>query len=141
MNEEIKATIQAIYQCPAEVSLTAQSDMIHDDLTRLIDQNGTRNVAMCGVTIQHVQSEAMSYGNTTPRDIPAHQIDQTDRLLRDVYPDAGSIGEALSWILCDLRHLADQENIAFGLWDKSGYRIYAAEKHDAQQQVGQGVPA
>lgn len=93
MKEEITVTIQAVYQCPAEASLTAQTDMIHHDLIRLLDTDSTTDVAMCGVTIQHAQSEAMSYGNTPPRNIPAHQTDQMDKLHRHkIYAAVPQVG-------------------------------------------------
>ena len=131
MQEEITATVQLIYSCPAEQSLTAQSAMIHDDVVRLLDADSANDVALSGFTIQHVQSEAMTYGNTEPRNACARQADRVQALLDDAYPDAGSIAEAMSYALCDLRHLADAHNIAFGLWDKTGHSYYVAERHDA----------
>jgi hypothetical protein len=68
MQEEITATVQLIYSCPAEPSLPAQSDMIHDDLVRLLDADNATGVALVGLTIQHLQSEAMTYGHVEPRD-------------------------------------------------------------------------
>ncbi|KJZ17912.1 hypothetical protein [Loktanella sp. S4079] len=127
MREEITATVQMIYDCPAEASLSAQSDMIHDDIVRLLDADSNNDVQMSGITIQHVQSEAMTYGNTEPRPNLVWQCDQMKDLLGQAYPDAQSTGDALMFALCDLRHLADQHNLAFGLWDKSAYRIYVAE--------------
>ena len=46
MQEEITATVQLIYSCPAEKSLTAQSDMIHDDVIRLLDADSESDVAL-----------------------------------------------------------------------------------------------
>ncbi len=57
-----------------------------------------------------------------------------NELLERAYPDAESPGDAMMFVLCDLRHLADQENLAFGLWDRSAYRIYVAEREDAARQ-------
>lgn len=133
MQEEITATVQLIYSCPAEQSLTAQSNMIHDDVIRLLDADSTHDVALSGFTIQHVQSEAMTYGNTEPRNGCDRQADRIQDLLEEAYPDAGSIAEALSYALCDLRHLADAHNLTFGLWDKTGHSYYAAERHDEDQ--------
>ena len=127
MREEVTATVQLIYDCPAEASLSAQSDMIHDDIVRLLDADSTTVVQLSGLTIQHVQSEAMTYGNAEPRPDTHWQCEQMKDLLARAYPDAESYGDALMFVLCDLRHLADQEDLAFGLWDKSAYRIYVAE--------------
>lgn len=132
MQEEITATVQLIYSCPAEQSLTAQSAMIQDDIARLMDSDRTTGVALARLTIQHVQPEAMTYGNTEPRDACDRQADRAQALLEDAYPDAATVGEALSYALCDLRHLADAHNLAFGLWDKSGHRYYLAERQDAE---------
>ncbi|WP_108816699.1 hypothetical protein [Loktanella sp. Alg231-35] len=134
MQGEITATVQLIYSCPAESSLSAQSDLIQDDVARLMDADSTTDVALQGLTIQHVQSEAMTYGNVEPRSDTDWQCDRMKDLLQAAYPDAECIGDALSFVLCDLRHLADQENLAFGLWDKSAYRIYAAESRDAARE-------
>ena len=134
MQEEITATLQLIYSCPAEKSLSAQSDLIHDDVARLLDADSTTDVALQGLTIQHVKSEAMTYGNVEQRSDTRWQCDQMNELLARAYPDAECTADALMFALCDLRHLADQENLAFGLWDKSAYRIYAAESLDAARE-------
>ena len=134
MQEEITATVQLIYICPADKSLTAQSDMIHDDVVRLLDADSNSGVVLSGLTIQHVQSEAMTYGNTEPRNACDRQADRAQALLEDAYRDAATVGEALSYALCDLRHLADAHNLAFGLWDKSGHRYYLAERQDTENE-------
>ena len=46
MQEEITVTVQLIYSCPAEQSLTAQSAMIHDDVIRLLDADSESDVAL-----------------------------------------------------------------------------------------------
>ena len=81
MHEEITATVQLIYSCPAEKSLSAQSDLIHDDVARLLDADSTTDVALQGLTIQHVQSEAMTYGNVEPRSDTRWQCDLMNELL------------------------------------------------------------
>ncbi len=134
MREDVTATVQLIYDCPADASLSAQSDMIHDDIVRLLDADSNNTVQLSGLTIQHVQSQAMTYGITEPRPDTRWQCDQMNDLLERAYPDAESSADALIFVLCDLRHLADQENLAFGLWDKSAYRIYVAEREDAAGQ-------
>jgi len=131
MREEVIATVQLIYDCPAEASLSAQSDLIHNDVARLLDADSGNPVKLQGLTVQHVQSEAMTYGNPQARPDTEWQSEQMKELLARAYPDAESFGDALTFVLCDLRHLADQENLAFGLWDKSAYRIYAEERADA----------
>ena len=140
MQEEITATVQLIYSCPAEPSLPAQSDMIHDDLVRLLDADNATGVALVGLTIQHLQSEAMTYGHVEPREGLYSQRDRVADLLEAAYLDAQCVGEALSFALCDLRHLADQHELAFGLWDKSGHAIYRAERQDHQVSEGKVKP-
>ena len=130
MREEVIASVQLIYDRPAEASLSAQSDMIHEDIVRLLDADSTTVVQLRGLTIQHVQSEAITHGNTEPSSETRWHCDQMKELLEQAYPDAESPGDALMFVLCDLRHLADQEDLAFGLWDKSAYRIYVGEKAD-----------
>ena len=66
MREEVIASVQLIYDRPAEASLSAQSDMIHEDIVRLLDADSTTVVQLRGLTIQHVQSEAITHGNTEP---------------------------------------------------------------------------
>ncbi len=130
MQEEVTATVQLIYSCPADKSLSAQSDLIHEDVARLLGADNGNPVQLQGLTVQHVQSEAMIYGNTEPRSDTHWQCEQMKELLALAYPDAESYGDALMFVLCDLRHLADQEHLAFGLWDKSAYRTYVAETQD-----------
>ncbi len=69
-----------------------------------------------------------------PRDSTYFQCDRMVELLGALYPDAESIADAMSFALCDLRHLADQEGLAFGLWDRRGYRFYIAERGDEDRQ-------
>ncbi len=131
MQEEVTATVQLIYSCPADRSLSAQSDLIDEDVARLLSADSGNAVQLQGLTVQHVQSEAMTYENTEPRSDTHWQCEQMKELLARAYPDAECYGDALMFVLCDLRHLADQEDLAFGLWDKSAYRTYVAEKQDA----------
>ncbi len=56
MREDVTATVQLIYDCPADASLSAQSDMIHDDVVRLLGADSNNTVQLRGLTIQHVQS-------------------------------------------------------------------------------------
>ncbi|MFG5379652.1 hypothetical protein [Yoonia sp. R2-816] len=130
MQEEVTATVQLIYSCPTDKSLSGQSNLIHEDVARLLGADSGNPVQLQGLTVQHVQSEAVTYGNTEPRSDTHWQCEQMKELLALAYPDAESYGDALRFVLCDLRHLADQEDLAFGLWDKSAYRIYLVEKAD-----------
>ncbi|WP_299749630.1 hypothetical protein [uncultured Tateyamaria sp.] len=132
MQEEVTAKVQLIYSCRADKSRSAQSDMIHEDIVRLLDADSTTVVQLSGLTIQHVQSEAITHENMEPRSETRWQCHQMKELLEQAYPDAESPGDALMFVLCDLRHLADQEDLAFGLWDKSAYRIYVEERADME---------
>ena len=141
MHEEITATVQLIYSCPAAQSLSAQTDLIHTDITRLMDAHGSAGVQLVGLTVQHAQSEVMTYGEPEPRAAQQGAHEEMKELLARAYPDAESYGDALMFALCDLRHLADQQNLAFGLWDKNAYRIYRVELEDAQRKKRQAALA
>ena len=67
MQEEITVTAQLVYSCSADDSLTAQGENIHTDLLRLLDADSTTGVECCGVTVQHLSPEALTYGNAEAR--------------------------------------------------------------------------
>lgn len=131
MREEITVTAQLIYDCPLDAALTEQSDMIEDDLKRLLDADSTTGVACCGVTIAHVAPEAETYGNTEARQLAERQSDRIKDALAAVYTDTEDARSLLIYALCDLRHFADQHGLAFGRHDKSAHQLYRTE-HDSK---------
>jgi len=128
MKEEVIATAQLAYQCPADAALSAQQDMIHDDLCRLLDADSTTGVACVTVTVAHVAPEAETYGNVEPSNVPSIQSDKMGETLSLHYEDLESEGEQLRAALCDLRHFADAHGLDFAKWDKSAHQIYRAER-------------
>ncbi len=126
--EEITATVQLIYNCPMEASLAAQSDMIHGDLSRLLDHDSTIEAQCCGFTITHVAPEAETYGNIESGNVPQIQADRMRDALAGLYLDADSEAEQLRSALCDLRHFADAKGLDFTLSDKTAQQFYLAEK-------------
>ena len=132
MQEEITVTAQLIYSCAAEDSLPAQGANIHSDLIDLLDADSTTRVACCGVTIQHLSSEAMTYGNAEARQLAVRQSDRIKSALQALYIDAEEPSELLTYALCDLRHFAVQHGLAFGKHDKDAHQTYRAEREDVR---------
>ena len=135
MREEIAVTAQLIYDCPMDAALTEQSDMIHADLTRLLDADSTTGVACCGVTIQHIAPEAETYGTTEARQLAERQSDRIKDALQAVYDDTEDARSLLIYALCDLRHFADQNGLSFGLNDKAAHQLYRAERDSKTGEV------
>lgn len=139
--EEITVTVQAIYDCSAADSQSAQAQAIHTDLLRLLDADSTTGVACCGVTVQHLAPEAETYGNVEARQTAERLSDRMGDALFALYDECE--GDALSLLknaLSDLRHFADQHGLSFDLADKSGFKIYRAEK-DADNRHAQETEA
>ncbi|PHR20343.1 MAG: hypothetical protein COA37_15525 [Hoeflea sp.] len=66
---------------------------------------------------------------SAPNNTPAIQAERILDALTALYPDANAdIGELIQYVLCDLRHLADQHVICFGSTDQYAYRTYLQEK-------------
>lgn len=137
MQEEITVTAQLVYSCSADDSLTAQGESIHDDLLRLLDADSTTGVECCGVTIQHLSPEALTYGNAEARQGAIRQSDRIKVALQDLYIDTEEARELLIYALCDLRHFADQHGLAFGRHDKDAHQYYREERQAEPEALGQ----
>ncbi|UUV08715.1 hypothetical protein [Ruegeria sp. YS9] len=129
MQEEITVTVQLVYSCSADNSLTSQGHSIHDDLLRLLDADSTTGVECCGFTIQHLSPEALTYGNAEARQGAVRQSDRIKTALENLYIDTEEPRELLTYALCDLRHFADQHGLAFGRHDKDAHQYYRAERN------------
>lgn len=127
MREEITITAQMVYDCPAEDSRQDQGQAIHSDLLRLLDADSTTGVSCCGVTIQHLSPEALTYGNAEARQLAERQSDRIIEALGALY-DTDAAPDLLIYALCDLRHLADQCGLSFDQHDKNAFQYYRAEK-------------
>ncbi len=127
MREEITITAQMVYDCPAKDSRQDQGQAIHNDLLRLLDADSTTGVACCGVTIQHLSPEALTYGNAEARQLAERQSDRIISALAELY-GVDSVPDLLTYALCDLRHLADQSTLSFDRHDKNAFQYYRAEK-------------
>lgn len=57
VRENVAVTAQFFYDCPADVSFDEQSDLIHNDLVRLLDADSTTGVACCGATVQSINGQ------------------------------------------------------------------------------------
>lgn len=125
--EEITVTVKLTFSCPIEASQSEQSDMIHTDLTRLLDYDSTSGAECSGFIIKHVAPEAETYGNVEPSNVPAIQAERIGDGLAAIYTDTDNKGEQLRAALCDLRHFADANGLDFSLWDKSAVTHYNAE--------------
>ncbi|MGH1370342.1 MAG: hypothetical protein ACRBCL_17180 [Maritimibacter sp.] len=136
MQEEITVTAQLVYSCSADDSLTAQGESIHDDLLRLLDADSTTGVECCGVTIQHLSPEALTYGNAEARQGAIRQSDRIKAALQDLYIDTEEARELLTYALCDLRHFADQHGLAFGRHDKDAHQYYREERQAEPEALG-----
>jgi len=137
MQEEVTATIQAVFRRPADAALTEQGSMIHADLCRLLDADSTTGVECITVTIAHLAPEAETYGNTEARHTAERQSDGMGDALSNLYDECeGDAQSLLQNALSDLRHFADQHGLAFGLADKSAFQIYRAEKDAEDRNSG-----
>lgn len=55
--ENVAVTAQFFYDCPASVSRDEQSELVHNDLIRLLDADSTTGVACCGATVQSISGD------------------------------------------------------------------------------------
>ena len=137
MREEVTATIQAVFSCPADAALTEQGSMIHADLCRLLDADSTTGVECVTVTVAHLAPEAETYGNTEARQTAERQSDRMGDALFELYDECeGDAQSLLQNALSDLRHFADQHGLAFGMADKSAFQTYRAEKDAEDRNSG-----
>lgn len=127
IREEVTAIVQLVYDCSAGDALKKQRDSIHDDVVRLLDADSSNDVACCGVTIQHVSSEAATYGNLEARTLAERQSERILEALEYVY-DIESPQELLTFALSDLRHFADINQLAFARCDREAFSVYQAER-------------
>lgn len=128
--EEITVTVQLVYSCPMEAALTEQRDMIHSDLSRVLDYDSQSGVECSGFTIKYTASEAETYGNDEARSLAERQAARLKAALGAMaYPDDEDDAAALLQnALCDLRHFADQNGLAFAATDHTAHGIYLQEK-------------
>lgn len=130
MPEEITVTAQLVYVCSAEASLTHQSDLIYGDLHRLLKFEPRSKVECMAVSVKYAASEAETYGNDEARSLAERQAARLKAALGAMaYPDDEDDPAALLQnALCDLRHFADQNGLAFGEVDQTAHGIYLREK-------------
>ncbi len=128
--EEITVTAQIIYDCRSRDSLADQTALIHNDLVTLLDGDIGDGAMCCAVTIKYVASEAETYGNDEARSLAERQAARLKAALGAMaYPDDENDPAALLQnALCDLRHFADQNRLAFGEVDHTAHGIYLREK-------------
>jgi hypothetical protein len=128
--EEITITAEMIYDCRSRDSLADQSALIHNDLMTLLDGDLGDGAMCCAVTIKYVASEAETYGNDEARSVAERQAERLKAALGAMaYPDDENDATALLQnALCDLRHFADQNGLAFGQVDHTAHGIYLRER-------------
>ena len=128
--EEITITAQMIYDCRSKDSLSDQSALIHNDLMTLLDGEIGDGARCCAVTIKYVASEAETYGNDEARSLAERQAARLKAALGAMaYPDdEDDVAALLQNALCDLRHFADQNGLAFAQADHTAHGIYLQEK-------------
>lgn len=127
MQEEVIVTAQLTYSCDAENAKAAQSDKIHTDMIRLLDEDSTTGVACVGLTIQHVSTEAMTYGNAEARKLAERQSGRIFEALCALYGEDNP-ADLLTYALSDLRHFADQHSFSHARYDRDAFQIYRAER-------------
>ncbi|MFV1630775.1 hypothetical protein [Phaeobacter sp. JH20_18] len=125
--EEVIATVQLAYQCSAADDLHDQGQMIHADLTRLLDADSTTGVECVAVTVQHLAPEAETYGNVEPSNVTSIQAENIGDTLAEHYGEIQDKGAQLRAALCDLRHFADAHGLDYARWDKSAVMYHSAE--------------
>lgn len=142
--ENVAVTAQFLYNCPREDDIQTHSDMIHDDLCRLLDADSTTGVACQAVTIQRVVSDTAIYARARKHVICA--VCGSTEVLKDAF--AAWDADAGQWVLhsthdetycqcCDMATSAIEvseasqlEIQAFGMVeDAQGSRL--AEPHEA----------
>lgn len=59
--ENVGVTAQFFYDCPTSEGIEGQKDMVHGDLTRLLDADSTTGVACSAVSVQSLTSDEGEY--------------------------------------------------------------------------------
>ena len=127
MRQDITITAQMIYNCPVTDTLRDQGEAIHEDLTRLLISDSTSSAVCRAVTLTELSPEADAYGSDNARKLAERQSDRLMDALASLY-GVDDAEDVLSYALCDLRHLADQNGLSFARYDKTAFQVYRAEK-------------
>jgi hypothetical protein len=131
MREEITLIALLTFDCDAERSKAEQTEDCLKDIGRLQDADSTTGVALTNATVLHTSSESETYG-TEAASTNQHKASRAEVAMHALYSGTSdttnNAAELLCYMLRDLRHFADDNNLDFADEDRTAYALYSYDR-------------